>query len=301
MRNRRSRWIAAPLALGVALVLAGCTQAQLQGWMPSTSGLTNHVDRIMGLWTTSWIVLLLVGLVTWGLMIWAAIAYRRRKGQTGLPVQLRYHMPIEIFFTIVPVVLVAGFFAFTARDQAIIEEPIEDPDYSITVYGKRWAWDFVYERDSQDPVYYQGLQAMNDPETNLIEPESLPTLYLPTDSSIEITLESRDVAHSFWVVEFLYKKDMLPGVTNHMYFETGSEEGILRGKCAELCGDYHSLMLFNVELVSPAEYDAYLESLEAEGNVGPIDESINPFSGDGSIDPEVDEDIDNTQNEGEGN
>ena len=94
---------------------------------------------------------------------------------------------------------------------------------------------------------------------------------------------------------------MLPGVTNHMYFETGSEEGILRGKCAELCGDYHSLMLFNVELVSPAEYDAYLESLEAEGNVGPIDESINPFSGDGSIDPEVDEDIDNTQNEGEGN
>ena len=301
MRNRRSRWIAAPLALGVALVLAGCTQAQLQGWMPSTSALTNHVDRIMGLWTTSWIVLLLVGLVTWGLMIWAAIAYRRRKGQTGLPVQLRYHMPIEIFFTIVPVVLVAGFFAFTARDQAIIEEPIEDPDYSITVYGKRWAWDFVYERDGKDPVYYQGLQAMNDPETNLIEPESLPTLYLPTDSSIEITLESRDVAHSFWVVEFLYKKDMLPGVTNHMYFETGSEEGILRGKCAELCGDYHSLMLFNVELVSPAEYDAYLESLEAEGNVGPIDESINPFSGDGSIDPEVDEDIDNTQNEGEGN
>nr|WP_092667679.1 cytochrome c oxidase subunit II [Agrococcus carbonis] len=265
--------------------------------MPSTSGLTNHVDRIMGLWTTSWIVLMAVGLITWGLMIWAAVAYRRRKGQTGLPVQLRYHMPMEIFFTIVPVILVAGFFAFTARDQAIIEEPIEDPDASITVYGKRWAWDFVYEREGQDPVYYQGLQAMNDPETNLIDPDSLPTLYLPTDSSIEITLEARDVAHSFWVVEFLYKKDMLPGVTNHMYFETGSEEGVFRGKCAELCGEYHSLMLFNVELVSPEEYDAYLESLEAEGNVGAIDESINPFSGDGSIDPERDENVDTTEGE----
>nr|WP_241428873.1 cytochrome c oxidase subunit II [Agrococcus sp. ARC_14] len=276
MRTRRSRWIAAPLAVVVALALAGCTQAQLQGYMPSTPGLTNHVDRIMGLWTTSWIVLLGVGLITWGLMIWAGIAYRRRKGQTGLPVQLRYHMPLEIFFTIVPLILVAGFFAFTARDQAVIEEPIEDPDYSLTVYGKRWAWDFVYDREGQDPVYYQGLQAMNDPESNLIDPESLPTLYLPTNSSIEITLESRDVAHSFWVVEFLYKKDMLPGVTNHMYFETGSEEGVLRGKCAELCGEYHSLMLFNVELVSPAEYDAYLESLEAAGNVGPIDASINP-------------------------
>lgn len=279
MRNRRSRWIAAPIAVVVALVLAGCTQTQLQGWMPSEPGLTNHVDRIMGLWTTSWIVLLGVGLLTWGLMIWAGIAYRRRKGQTGLPVQLRYHMPIEIFFTVVPVILVAGFFAFTARDQAIIEEPIEDPDYSITVYGKRWAWDFVYEREGQDPVYYQGLQAMNDPETGQIDADSLPTLYLPTDSSIEITLEARDVAHSFWVIEFLYKKDMLPGVTNHMYFETGSEEQVLRGKCAELCGEYHSLMLFNVELVSPAEYDAYLESLEAEGNVGAIDSSINPVPG----------------------
>lgn len=279
MRNRRSRWIAAPIAVVVALVLAGCTQTQLQGWMPSEPGLTNHVDRIMGLWTTSWIVLLGVGLLTWGLMIWAGIAYRRRKGQTGLPVQLRYHMPIEIFFTVVPVILVAGFFAFTARDQAIIEEPIEDPDYSITVYGKRWAWDFVYEREGQDPVYYQGLQAMNDPETGQIDADSLPTLYLPTDSSIEITLEARDVAHSFWVIEFLYKKDMLPGRTNRMYFETGSEERVLRGKCAELCGEYHSLMLFNVELVSPAEYDAYLESLEAEGNVGAIDSSINPVPG----------------------
>ncbi|MEV7528892.1 aa3-type cytochrome oxidase subunit II [Agrococcus sediminis] len=298
MRNRRSRWIAAPVAVVAALALAGCTQPQLQGWMPSEPGLTNHVDRIMGLWTTSWIVLLGVGIITWGLMIWAAIAYRRRKGQTGLPVQLRYHMPIEIFFTIVPVVLVAGFFAFTARDQAIIEEPIDDPDYSLTVYGKRWAWDFVYERDGQDPVYYQGIQAQNDPESNLIDPASLPTLYLPTNSSIEITLESRDVAHSFWVIEFLYKKDMLPGVTNHMYFETGDQEGILRGKCAELCGEYHSLMLFNVELVSPEEYDAYLESLEAEGNVGAIDESVNPFTGDDSIEPGHDESVDTT-NEGE--
>lgn len=248
--------------------MAGCTQQQLQGFMPSTPGLTNHVDRIMGLWTTSWIVLLIIGIVTWGLMLWAGIAYRRRKGQTGLPVQLRYHMPIEIFFTIVPVILVAGFFAFTARDQAIIEEPIDDPDYSITVYGKRWAWDFVYEREGQDPVYFQGVQASTEPDSNLIDADSLPTLYLPTDSTIEITLESRDVAHSFWVVEFLYKKDMLPGVTNHMYFETGPDEGILQGKCAELCGEYHASMLFNVEVVERAEYDAYIESLRDAGQDG---------------------------------
>jgi cytochrome c oxidase subunit II len=148
-------------------------------------------------------------------------------------------------------------------------------------------------------VHFQGIQVQREPDSGQLDASTLPTLYLPTNSSIEITLEARDVAHSFWIVEFLYKKDMLPGVTNHMYFETGSEEGILTGKCAELCGEYHASMLFNVELVSPEEYDAYLESLEQQGNVGPLDESLNPATGRGNIDPDRDEDVDTT-NEDEG-
>lgn len=252
----------------------------MQGWMPSEPGLTNHVDRIMGLWTTSWIVLLVVGVVVWVLMLWAAIVYRRRKGQTGLPAQLRYNMPIEIFFTTVPVILVLGFFAFTARDQAAIEAEIEDPDVSIVAYGKRWAWDFVYEREGQEPVYMSSIQALNVPGTMHIDEETIPTLYLPTNSSVSIQLESRDVAHSFWIVEYLYKKDMLPGVTNFMYFETGPQEATLTGKCAELCGEYHSMMIFTVEVVSPEEFDAYLDSLEDQGFVGHPDESLNPFQPD---------------------
>lgn len=277
MRNRRTRWLAVPAAALTAAVLAGCTQEQLQGWLPSTPGLTNHVDRIVGLWTTSWIVLLAIGILVWGLMLWASVAYRRRKGQTGLPAQLRYNMPIEIFFTTVPILLVMTFFAFTARDQAAIEAEIEDPDVSITAYGKRWAWDFVYDRENKDPVYFEGIQALNEPGTMHIDEDTIPTLYMPSNSSVEIILESRDVAHSFWIVEMLYKKDMLPGVTNKMYFETGDVEGTFTGKCAELCGEYHSMMLFNVEIVSPDEYQAYLDELEAEGNVGHPDESVNPL------------------------
>ena len=92
----------------VALVLAGCTQSQLNGFLPGFDGktpVTNHTERVSGLWVTSWIVLLLVGLVVWGLIIWCVIVYRRRKGQTGLPAQLRYNMPIEIFYTIVPCIV----------------------------------------------------------------------------------------------------------------------------------------------------------------------------------------------------
>src|SRR5690554_8090676 len=80
--NRRLRLAAIPMAAMLVVVLAGCTQAQLRGYLPGEPGITNHTDRVAGLWTTSWIILLLVGLVTWGLIIWVAVVYRRRKGQT---------------------------------------------------------------------------------------------------------------------------------------------------------------------------------------------------------------------------
>ncbi|MDI2098225.1 cytochrome c oxidase subunit II [Ruicaihuangia caeni] len=264
--NRRYRWAAIPIGLGISIVLAGCTQAQLNGFLPGSTETTDHAGRIAGLWVTSWTVLTLVGLITWALILWAGVVYRRRKGQTGLPVQLRYNLPIEVFYTIVPFILVIGFFAFTARDQEAIEAPIAEPDVQIEVFGKRWAWDFNYVTDD---VYYQGVQARETRDDNTIDPETLPTLYLPVNQKVEIKIESRDVAHSFWIVDFLYKKDMLPGKTNYMYFEP-LETGTFAGKCAELCGEYHSLMLFNVKVVEQDEYEAYIDSLRAEGNVGQV-------------------------------
>ena len=133
MRSRRLRLAAIPIAATLALLLAGCTQQQLQGWLPTEPGTTNNVDRVIGLWVTSWIVLLIVGVITWGLTLWAVIVYRRRRGQTGLPAQLRYNMPIEIFYTVVPLILVLGFFAFTARDQSAIEAKYDDPDRKSVV------------------------------------------------------------------------------------------------------------------------------------------------------------------------
>ena len=248
------------------MILAGCTQQQLQGWLPGGDDVTNQTGRVIGLWVTSWIVLLIVGLITWGLVIWAAVVYRRRKGQTGFPVQLRYNMPIEIFYTIVPLILVLGFFAFTARDQAAIEAPLPDPDVKIEVYGKRWAWDFNYLNEN---VYSAGVQAVELEDSKSLDIDELPVLYLPVNKKVQIDIESRDVIHSFWIIDFLYKKDMIPGKTNHWYF-IPTKEGTYAGKCAELCGEYHSLMLFNVEVVSEADYEAYVDSLRAAGNDGQV-------------------------------
>jgi cytochrome c oxidase subunit 2 len=254
----------------LAVVLAGCTQQSMLGWLPTERGLTNQVDRVIDLWVVSWAVLLIVGVITWLLIIWAAVVYRRRKGQTGLPVQLRYNMPIETFYTVVPLILVLGFFAFTARDQVVIESPLPDPDVSIEVYGKRWAWDFNYLSDN---VYSAGIQAQEIPGGG-VDTDLLPKLYLPVNKSVEIKIESRDVIHSFWVIDFLYKKDMIPARTNYWYF-VPQKEGVFRGKCAELCGEYHSLMLFEVHVVSESEYARQIGALRGAGNIGRLGPELN--------------------------
>jgi cytochrome c oxidase subunit 2 len=279
--TRRLRWAAIPIAASLALVLAGCSQDQLHGYLPGfvkgEKDVTTMTSRVAGLWVTSWIVLLIVGIVVWGLIIWATIVYRRRKGQTGLPVQLRYNMPIEIFYTIVPFILIIGFFAFTAKDQDAIEKPYAHPDLQVTVYGKQWAWDWDYTSDN---AYDPGIQAQpasnaaQGPTHGNIDEDQLPTLYLPVNEKIDITLKSRDVIHSFWVPAFLYKKDVIPGHVNHMYV-TPTRIGTYKGDCAELCGEYHSAMLFRVKVVSKADYDARIAALKAQGYTGSLGDEQN--------------------------
>ena len=280
MKNR-SKWLAIPAVSSLVLLLTGCTDEFARGWLPGVTGVTNHTERIVGLWTTAWIILWLVGIIAWALMGWAILVYRRRKGEIGLPEQLRYNNPIEVLFTVIPLILVIGFFAFTARDIAAIEQPTENPDVTIQVIGKQWSWDFNYVDAN---VYESGIQAQFEGQTGV--PETLPALYLPVGKTVQIDLSSRDVIHSFWVIDFLYKKDMFPGKTNHMYF-TPQVEGTYMGKCAELCGEYHSMMLFQVKVVSQAEYETYLTSLAAKGQTGQLDSSLDRNQNLPGDDPEI--------------
>jgi cytochrome c oxidase subunit II len=278
-KSRRLRWAAIPIAATLTFALAGCTEAELHGFLPGFDAnkppVTNHTDMLAGLWVTSWIVLLVVGAIVWGLIVFAVVVYRRRAGQTGLPPQLRYNMPIEIFYTVVPLILVLGFFAFTSKDQDAIERPYVHPDLKIQVYAKQWSWDFNYLTNN---VYDPGIQAQ--PNDKLATPGAvveaqIPTLYLPVNKKITIELDSRDVIHDFWVPAFLYKKDVIPGHTNYMYFSTTSRTGTFDGKCAELCGEYHSAMLFNVKIVSQAEYDAHIQALRDKGFEGSLGSEYN--------------------------
>ena len=259
----------ASLAGVSTLFLTGCSQEDFGRAilmpLPSTSSdVTNHTDVITDFWNISWAVLWGIGALTWGLMLWAIVVYRRRKGDSHLPAQMRYNNPIEALFTVVPLILVIGFFAFTARDMRAIEAP-NNAEVKIEVIGKQWSWDFNY---IQANVYDSGIQSQYKAgKTDNFK--DLPTLYLPVNKRVEIILNSRDVNHSFYVVEFLYKKDLLPGKTNHVYF-TPTKIGTYVGKCAELCGEYHSMMLFNVKVVSQSDYDKHMSQLQGAGQVGQL-------------------------------
>jgi cytochrome c oxidase subunit 2 len=259
------------LAVAGALVLTGCSPEVEKGWLPTERGTTNHTDRIMDLWVNSWIAALVVGIITWGLIVWCLVAYRRRKGTKGFPKQISFNLPLEVFYLTIPLFMVLVFFYFTDRDQQAIDDRSQPADVVVDVRGKQWAWDFNYKAGDvvDEDVHEAGVQAHLTGDT--INKEKLPTLYLPVGKSVDLELNSRDVIHSFWVPAFLQKRDMIPGKTNYIRF-TPTTEGTYDGKCAELCGEYHSEMLFRVKVVSEAEFAAHLDDLRESGNTGLLGE-----------------------------
>ncbi len=273
MRGGRRRVLWVPAAVGAGMLLSGCTKEVERGWLPSTVGTTDQTGRIMSLWNGSWIAALAVGVLVWGLILWAVVAYRRRREDTGLPAQLRYNIPLEILYTVVPLMMVAVLFFYTARDQTAIADVSKKPDVLINVVGKQWAWDFNYLQANgrELNVFEVGVQGQLTGRPGV--EKQLPTLYLPVNRRVEFQLTTRDVNHSFWIPAFLYKMDLIAGVRNK--FQVVPQRiGDYRGKCAELCGEYHSEMLFNVKVVSQADFDARMNQLRAQGNVGVLDSNL---------------------------
>ncbi|WP_245885278.1 cytochrome c oxidase subunit II [Kineococcus rhizosphaerae] len=269
--------VAGALAGGATLLLSGCAADWPNAsagnfFLPDDSvGATNMTERISKLWDGSWIAALVVGVLVWGLTIWCVVAYRRRKNDPALPAQVRYNMPIEILYTIVPVMMVGVLFYYVARDQQAILDTSKTPDVTVQVVGKKWSWDFNYLEgngaSAQPGVYDTGRQADLSGDTGV--EDKLPELYLPVDETVQFDLYSRDVIHSFWIPAFLMKMDMIPGSPNKFQV-TPTKEGTFKGKCAELCGEYHSEMLFTVKVVSAAEYQQHLADLQAAGQTGSL-------------------------------
>lgn len=285
----RARRVGLLTAGSAGLLLLGACSAEDQDQirrLAMPEPITDRAPFIYDLWQGAWIAAICVGVLVWGLIGWAAFKYRRR-ADDEIPVQTRYNLPIEILYTVAPIVVVLVFFYYTVtvQNDVLASASGEDgeADHNITVVGQQWSWTFNYvEEDAVggQTVFTAGTTAER------------PTLVLPVNESVDFDLVSPDVIHSFWVPGFLMKMDVVPGRVNSFSL-TPTKEGSFVGRCAELCGAYHSRMLFNVDVVSAEEYDAYLQDLEAQGNVGEATGGENADTQAGLEDEVQDDDVTN--------
>jgi cytochrome c oxidase subunit 2 len=222
------------------------------------------------LWIGSTFAALVVGIAVWALIAYAAIRYRKRKGSDAeLPRQTAYNLPLEIVYTIVPFVIVAVLFFFTVNTQNRVLQTSADPDVTIAVNAFKWNWQFVYPDTTDDNG--------GEPVSTVGTSNEIPILVVPTDQTIRFELASADVIHSFWIPEFLFKLDVIPGNENgrdNVFEVTVREQGAFVGRCAELCGTYHAFMNFEVRSVSAGDYQDYLSARESGLSTADALESI---------------------------
>lgn len=220
---------------------------------------TKEGDGIIDLWQGFLITALLVGLLVIGLLVYASIKFRR-KDENEVPDQVRYNVPLELLYTVVPLIIVLVLFGYTAKEQNKITALTEDYTHVVNVVGFRWSWAFNYIDEN---VYESGT------------PGVVPVLYLPVNEKTRFELSSPDVIHSFWIPDFLFKMDVVPGALNKFEL-TPDKPGTYIGRCAELCGQDHTRMLFSVKVVTRAEYDDYINALKVKGQTGMLPPGILP-------------------------
>ncbi|MEU7902298.1 cytochrome c oxidase subunit II [Actinoplanes sp. NPDC049118] len=233
-------------------LLSGCSLTGIGsafdgfGW--PQGGITPQAHRMYDLWIASVIAALVVGFFVWGLIFWCIVRYRKRGDK--LPVQTRFNMPLEILYTVTPVLIVAVLFYYTAIVQTDVDRLSAKPDVTVEVVAFKWNWQFNY-RDEP------GADARTVAST-LGSTDIIPLLVLPTGKKIRFEETSKDVIHSFWVPEMLFKRDVFPGNVRNVFEVTLDKEGRYIGRCAELCGTYHAFMQFELVVVSPEKYDRFL-------------------------------------------
>jgi len=270
-----------------------------QGITPEATSMYNFWIWV---WVTAWIigiimwVLMLVAIFSWN----AKKAEKQGKGE--FPKQLQYNIPLELVLTIMPIIIVMGLFFFTVQTQQKVTALDKDPQVTVDVTAFQWNWKFGYQNvgaelsptgseyigaDEErqalaDESKYDDPEQVKNPNPihgmskgdqsylnfNQIETlgttEEVPVLVLPTNTPIEFQLASGDVAHSFWIPEFLFKRDAYAHPeTNQQQrafqIEAIEEEGAFVGRCAEMCGTYHSMMNFELRAVSPEAFTEYMQ------------------------------------------
>jgi len=250
-----TKWLPVTAPLGLALIFLGSAAA-----CSSTMGLPNSAtsqgDSVIEIWRVFLVLAALVALLIYVLTCYVIISSLRRRrvanaaaptkglhADSPIPRQHQYNTRLEIFYTAVPVLLVGFLFVFSFSRGAVLTDIQPQPDLNVTALGFQWGWQFIYTD--------QNVTVAGDPTTP-------PTLMLPVGRTVHFTIKSNDVIHSFWVPDFLEKRDMVPGIVNNVDVNVKAP-GEWTGRCAEYCGFNHWMMTFTAKAVPAVDFDQWLK------------------------------------------
>jgi cytochrome c oxidase subunit II len=233
-RGRLRTLLILPLA---ALALAGCTVPRF-GAVP---GATTSSRSVFHLWQGFSIGAVVIGALVIVLIAWSVLFHRRRSD--AIPRQTQYHIPLELTYTIVPILIVLGLFAATL---VVENKEVANPKTNVVidVNAFQWGWKFTYP--GHDVVVVG--QTTQDP-----------VMVMPVNEDVHINLTSSDVIHGFYVHDFNFSRYAQPGVYNQFTLRA-AQTGVFHGQCTQLCGLYHSLMVFEIKVVTAGQYQAWLAS-----------------------------------------
>ncbi|MGH9069975.1 MAG: cytochrome c oxidase subunit II [Acidimicrobiales bacterium] len=274
-RRYRRVAVAACLVLGAA-VLAGCNNVPTFGTFPPV---TKQEGDAYSLYQWLTIAAIVIGAFIWALIFWCVFRYRRthRHVEAGAdPKQTRYNLKWEVAYTVSPILLVIGIFAYTVIAENASTVVVKNPAINIDVTGFQWGWRFDYPLPNGEhiTVLPQGepspsLAQATTGEQGQIPVETYPTLVLPENETVQVNLVSNDVVHGFYIPEFLFSRYAQPGVTNRFDF-TASRTGTFSGRCTQYCGLYHTEMQFHVQVLSQPAYNTWVHAHQAPIPQGPL-------------------------------
>ena len=233
----------------IALLASGCKGQWSRMGFPAP--VTAQGRNTLNVWYGSLVTAGIVGGFVIVLILWSALRFRRRNDD-DLPRQVRYNLPIEVLYTLIPIIIVSVLFYFTAIRENDQDKFNQTPKLRIEVVGFQWSWQFNY---LDDGVSVTG------------RPGQPPQLVLPVGEPIRFYETSPDVIHAWWVVPFLFKRDVIPGRINSFQL-TVTKTGTFAGHCTEYCGVEHDRMLFTVKAVSPQQYQAWLAQTKTIADQG---------------------------------
>lgn len=263
--GRLSRVVACGLLL---LMMAGPAMADLT-LINMTQGVTEMSRQVYGLHMTIFWITVAIGVVVFGAMFYSI--FRHRKSRGVKPAKFHHSTAVEIVWTIIPLFILVGM-AIPATRVLIDLNDTSDAEMTVKVTGYQWFWG--YEYIDENVQFLSRLDEESDRARQLgsgISPASVPyylenvdnRLVLPVDTRVRFQITAADVIHSWWVPDFGWKLDAIPGFVNEAWTQI-DEPGIYRGRCAELCGRDHAFMPIVVEAVEKEEFEAWLIAQRGE-------------------------------------